>query len=135
MRAFLIRSALTGFALWVADVIVPGVYFDFGGLSSWWAKTAVVLLVAMVFGLVNGFIKPIVQVLSIPLYILTLGLIHVVINALMLNITSWLTTDVFHVGLVVDGIFWSGVFGAIVISVVGWITAMLLKDRPENLYR
>ncbi len=135
MRAFLIRSAFTGLALWVASATVPGVYFDFGSLTSWWTKAGIVLLVAMVFGLVNGFIKPIVQILSIPLYILTLGLIHIVINALMLRITSWLTTDVFHKGLVVDDIFWSGIFGAIVISVVGWITALLLKDRPENLYQ
>ncbi|WP_420038944.1 phage holin family protein [Gordonia sp. MP11Mi] len=134
MRTFLARSALTGVALWIATLIVPGVEFDFGDLSSWWAKVGVVLLVAAVFGLVNGFLKPIVQILSIPLYIVTLGLIHVVINALMLKLTAWLTDNVFHVGLQVDDIFWSGIFGAIVISVVGWLTALFMKDKAENLY-
>lgn len=134
MRTFLVRSALTGVALWIATLIVPGVEFDFGDLSSWWAKAGVVLLVAAIFGLVNGFIKPIVQILSIPLYILTLGLIHVIINALMLRLTAWLTDNVFDVGLQVDGIFWSGIFGAIVISVVGWLTALVMKDKLENLY-
>ncbi|WP_132992030.1 phage holin family protein [Gordonia zhaorongruii] len=135
MRAFLIRSAFTGLGLWIATLIVPGVDFDFGDLTSWWEKLGVVLLVAILFGLINGIIKPIVQVLAIPLYVVTLGLIHIVINALMLRITSWCTDNVFPVGLQVDDIFWSGVFGAIVISIVGWLTALLMKDRLENMYR
>lgn len=133
MRAFLIRSALSGLALWIATLIVPGVEFDFGDLTSWWTKLGVVLLVAVVFGLVNGIIKPIIQILAIPLYIVTLGLIHIIINALMLKLTAWLTDNVFHVGLEVDDIFWSAIFGAIVISIVSWLTALLMKDRLENL--
>lgn len=133
MRAFLVRSALSGVALWIATLIVPGVEFDFGDLTSWWTKLGVVLLVAAVFGLVNGFIKPVIQVLSIPLYIVTLGLFHVIINALMLKLTAWLTDNVFHVGLEVDDIFWSGIFGAIVISIVGWLTALVMRDTLENL--
>ncbi|AUH68205.1 MULTISPECIES: phage holin family protein [Gordonia] len=133
MRAFLIRSALTGVALWIATVIVPGVHFEFGDIESWWAKVGIVFFVAVVFGLVNGFIKPIIQILSIPLYILTLGLIHIIINALMLEITSWLTHNVFHHGLVVDSFFWAAIFGAIVVSVVGWLTAMVMRDSVENL--
>ncbi|GAA2370897.1 MULTISPECIES: phage holin family protein [Gordonia] len=133
MRAFLIRSALTGVALWIATLIVPGVHFEFGDIESWWAKVGIVFFVAVVFGLVNGFIKPIIQILSIPLYILTLGLIHIIINALMLEITSWLTHNVFHHGLVVDSFFWAAIFGAIVVSVVGWLTAMVMRDSVENL--
>ncbi|WP_412475280.1 phage holin family protein [Gordonia sp. LUNF6] len=133
MRAFLIRSALTGVALWIATLIVPGVHFEFGDIESWWAKVGIVFFVAVVFGLVNGFIKPIIQILSIPLYILTLGLIHIIINALMLEITSWLTHNVFHHGLVVDSFFWAAILGAIVVSVVGWLTAMVMRDSVENL--
>lgn len=133
MRAFLVRSALTGVALWIATLIVPGVDFDFGDLTSWWAKLGVVLLVAAVFGLVNGIVKPIIQILAIPLYIVTLGLIHIIINAVMLKLTAWLTDNVFPVGLEVDDIFWSAIFGAIVISIVSWLTALLMKDRVENL--
>ncbi|ALG85615.1 phage holin family protein [Gordonia phthalatica] len=133
MRAFIIRSGLTGLALWIATLIVPGVDFEFGDIDNWWTKVGVVFLVAVVFGFVNGFIKPIIQILSIPLYILTLGLVHIVINALMLVITSWLTHNVFDIGLVVDDFFWSAVFGAIVVSVVGWFTALIAKDAVENL--
>ena len=86
MGPFLIRTALTGFALWVVTLIVPGIYFVGGNNTL--QKIGIILLVAVIFGLVNAFIKPIVQILSIPLYILTLGLFHVVINASMLWITS-----------------------------------------------
>ncbi|MYR08812.1 phage holin family protein [Gordonia sp. SID5947] len=126
MSAFLIRSAFTGFALWIATLIVPGL--DFVGGSTNWEKFGIVVVVALIFGVVNAIIKPIVQILSIPLYILTLGLIHVVINAFMLEITAWITRNTTHWGLQVDDFFWSAIFGAIVISLVGWIVGLVLKE-------
>lgn len=134
MRDFLIRTLLTAFALWMAELIVPGVWFDFGNLTSWWAKFGVVLLVAVIFGLVNSFIKPIIQILSIPFYILTLGLFHIIVNAFMLEITSWVSRNITHWGLEVDSFFWSAIFGALVISAVGWITAILMPEKVDNLY-
>ncbi|MGC4961964.1 phage holin family protein [Gordonia sp. DT218] len=126
MSAFLIRSAFTGFALWIATLIVPGL--DFVGGSTNWEKFGIVVVVALIFGVVNAIIKPIVQILSIPLYILTLGLIHVVINAFMLEITAWITRNTTHWGLAVDDFFWSAIFGAIVISLVGWAVGLVLKE-------
>ncbi|MFM9377426.1 phage holin family protein [Gordonia sp. VNK21] len=134
MRDFVLRTLLTGFSLWIATLIVPGLYFDFGDVHSWWAKCGIVVLVAVVFGLVNAVVKPIVQILSIPLYILTLGLIHIIINALMLELTSWLTRNVFPWGLEVERFWWTAIFGALVISVVGWLTAILLPDDVDTLY-
>lgn len=128
MKAFLIRSAFTGFALWIATLIVPGLDFVFPADSSTLTQVGVVVLVALIFGVVNAFIKPIVQILSIPLYILTLGLIHIVINAFMLEITSWITRNTTHWGLDVDSFFWSAILGALVISIVGWAISMLLKE-------
>lgn len=128
MKAFLIRSAFTGFALWITTLIVPGLDFVFPADSSTLTQVGVVVLVALIFGVVNAFIKPIVQILSIPLYILTLGLIHIVINAFMLEITSWITRNTTHWGLDVDSFFWSAILGALVISIVGWAISMLLKE-------
>ncbi|MGH3523365.1 MAG: phage holin family protein, partial [Mycobacterium sp.] len=82
MGPFLLRAALTGFALWVVTLVVGGIRFVGGDTTL--QKIGIVFVVAVIFGLVNAFIKPIVQILSIPLYLLTLGLIHIVINALML---------------------------------------------------
>ena len=88
MGSFLLRTAVIGLALWVVTLIVPGIEFVGGDTSL--QRVGIVLVVAAIFGLVNAIIKPIVQILSIPLYILTLGLFHVVINALMLWITAWM---------------------------------------------
>ncbi|GAA1479945.1 phage holin family protein [Gordonia sinesedis] len=129
MRAFLIRTALTAVALWVASLIVPGV--DFVGGSNTAEKIGIVVVVAVIFGLVNAFVKPLVQFLAIPLYILTLGLVHIVINALMLELTSWITRNTTHWGLQVDSFFWSAILGAIVVSVVGWLLALLMKEPVE----
>ncbi len=124
MAAFLIRSALTGFALWVVTLIVPGIYFV-GDDGSVLKGIGIALVVALIFGLVNAFIKPIVQILAIPLYILTLGLIHIVINAFMLWITSWITENVTHWGLHLDEVWWTAIWAAIVLSSVSWALSLL----------
>lgn len=84
-------------------------------------------LAGALFGLVSSFVKPIVQVLSIPLIILTLGLMLVVINALMLMLTSKLAS-VFDLGFHVEG-FWTAVFGGIVISIAGVVLESILPSR------
>ena len=126
MGPFLIRTALTGFALWVVTLVVPGIYFVGG--DSTLQKIGIILVVAVIFGLVNAFIKPIVQILAIPLYILTLGLIHIVINAFMLWITSWITRHLTHWGLDIDHFWWTAIWGAIVLSIVGWALGLLIRD-------
>ena len=82
----------------------------------------------MIFGLVNAIIKPIVQIISIPLYILTLGLIHIVINALMLWITSWITEHTTHWGLFIDDFWWTAIWAAIVLSIVSWALSLIVRD-------
>lgn len=84
------------------------------------------LLVAAIFGVVNAFVRPIVALLSLPLYILTLGLFFVVVNALMLLLTSWIADQV-GVAFEVDG-FWTAVLGAIVISIASAIIGLVLPD-------
>ena len=123
MSSFLLRAAITGFALWVVTLIVPGIYF-IGGDSTI-ARVGIIFVVAVIFGLVNAFIKPIVQILSIPLYILTLGLIHIVINALMLWITSWITDNTTGWGLHIDQFWWTAIWAAIVLSLVSWLLSFV----------
>ena len=126
MKAFLLRAAMTGFALWVVTLVVPGLRFVGG--ETVLQKIAIVLVVAVIFGLVNALIKPIVQVVSIPLYILTLGLFHIVINALMLWITAWITRHTTHWGLQIDRFWWTAIWAAIVLSIVSWALSMLTRD-------
>ena len=129
MGSFLLRAAVTGLALWVVTLIVPGISFVGGDTAL--QRVGIVLVVAVIFGLVNAIIKPIVQVLSIPLYILTLGLIHVVINALMLWITAWITEHTTHWGLQISHFWWTAIWAAIVLSIVSWAFSLPFRSAER----
>ena len=124
--AFLLRVALTGVALWIVTLVVSGI--DFVGGDTAMQRVGIILFVALIFGLVNAIIKPIVQIISFPLYILTLGLIHIVINALMLWITSWITEHTTHWGLTIDHFWWTAIWAAIVLSIVSWLLSLVTRD-------
>ncbi|MBS4729826.1 phage holin family protein [Mycobacterium sp. SM1] len=126
MGSFLVRAALTGFALWVVTLFVHGLRFVGGETVV--EKIGIIFLVAVIFGLVNAFIKPIVQILSIPLYVLTLGLFHVVINASMLWITAWITSHTTHWGLQIDHFWWTAIWAVIALSIVSWVLSLLVRD-------
>lgn len=129
MGSFLLRAALTGFALWVVTLIVPGI--SFVGGDSTLQEVGIIFVVGVIFGLVNAIIKPIVQFISIPLYILTLGLIHIVINALMLWITSWITENTTHWGLFIDDFWWTAIWAAIVLSIVSWLLSLVVGSAER----
>jgi putative membrane protein len=131
MGSFLLRAALTGLALWVVTLIVPGLSFVGGETTL--QKVGIIFVVGVIFGLVNAFIKPIVQILSIPLYILTLGLIHIVINALMLWITAWITEHTTHWGLAIDNFWWTAIWAAIVLSIVSWLLSLVTRDAGRRV--
>ncbi|MFD9124497.1 phage holin family protein [Kitasatospora sp. NPDC059571] len=115
MKSFVVKTLINAVAIWVAAWIVDGITLSGG---DFWHKTLTVIAVALVFGVVNFLIKPLVKLLSLPLFILTLGLITFVINALMLWLTSW-TSDKIGLDFHVAG-FWSALLGALIISVVSW---------------
>ena len=129
MGPFLIRAVLTGFAMWVVTHFVHGLTFVGGDTKL--QRIGIIFVVAVIFGLVNAIIKPIVQLISIPLYILTLGLIHVVINALMLWITSWITENTTHWGLYIEDFWWTAIWAAIVLSIVSWALSLIVGDRAR----
>lgn len=125
------RAAVTGLALWVVTLILPGLTFV-GGDSSL-QRVGIIFVVAIVFGLVNAIIKPIVMLLSLPLYVLTLGLFHVVVNALMLWITAWITDHTTHWGLHLDKFWWTAIWAAILLSIVGWVFSVPFRSAPRAL--
>ncbi|MDT5233798.1 MAG: putative rane protein [Mycobacterium sp.] len=133
MGPFVIRAALTGVALWLVTLVVHGLSFVGGDTRL--QRVGIIFVVALIFGLVNAFIKPIVQFLSIPLYILTLGLIHIVINALMLWITAWITSHTTHWGLAIDHFWWTAIWAAIVLSIVSWVLSLVVRDVRRTARR
>ena len=133
MGPFVVRAALTGFALWVVTLFVHGLSFVGGDTRL--QRVGIIFVVAVIFGLVNAFIKPIVQILSIPLYILTLGLIHIVINALMLWITARMTAHTTHWGLAIDHFWGTAIWAAIVLSIVRWVLSLVIRDVRRTARR
>jgi putative membrane protein len=130
MGPFLLRAALTGFALWIVTHFVHGLTFV-GGKTPL-ERIGIVFVVAVVFGLVNAFIKPIVAFLSIPLYILTLGLFHIVVNALMLWVTARITEHTTHWGLAIDHFWWTAIWAAILLSIVSWLLSLAIRDVDRH---
>jgi len=116
--AFLVRWLVNAAALWVATRLVPGVTYVGGWLPF--------LGVALVFGFINAFIRPIAKVLTFPLIIVTLGIFSLVVNGLMLWLTSALS-GALDLGFHVRG-FWAAFFGALVVSIVSTLLSMLIAD-------
>ncbi len=106
MMGFIIRFLMVAFALWLAAQIVPGIEVR---------STSSVLAAALILGLLNAIVRPVIVLLTLPLTIITLGLFLLVINAAML----WGTSLFLH-GFVVKG-FVAAILGSIVVSVISWI--------------
>lgn len=123
MKNFLVKTLANAGALAVATWILKDITLS--GHSTG-RKVLSLILVALVFGLVNWLVKPVVKVLSFPLFILTLGLITLVVNALMLLLTSWLAGKL-HLDFHVHG-FWTAVLGGLIVSIVSWALHVLLPD-------
>jgi putative membrane protein len=115
---FLLRLLINAAALWVAVKIVPGITY-----AGDWVPF---LAVALIFGIVNAFIRPIVKLFTLPIIFLTLGLFALVVNGLMLWLTSWLSTR-FGLQFHVEGC-WSAILGALVVSIVSTLLSMLLPE-------
>lgn len=120
---FLVRLAINAIAIWLASEWVNGIDV---ATSDNVSPVVVVLFVGLVFTVVNEFVKPVVQLLSLPLLILTLGLFTLVINALMLMLTSWITQST-SIGVSVDG-FWTAVWGALLISIVNIVLTAIVPN-------
>lgn len=116
MARLVIQVVIIAVALVVADRLLPGLTLtdSIGGL----------VVVSIVFGLINAFIRPVVSLLTCPINVLTLGLFTFVVNALMLMLTSWLTG-----GQVSTDGFWSALLGGIIVSVVSLVLNMVLSDN------
>ena len=117
MRGFLIRVLIVAAGLWVASKLVPGVAIT-DGWSLLWA--------ALVLGIINALVRPVIIILTLPLTILTLGLFLLVINAAMLSLVAWMLD-----GVTVAG-FWSAFFGAIVISITGWLASWFIGGPGQG---
>ena len=128
---FLIRIVVNAFAIWVVTLIpalqVSVIPFPPGETLQ---LILTLLLVALIFALVNTIIGTVIKVLAFPIYILTLGLIGLIINACLLWLTAWITSF-WNFGLRVED-FWWGLLAAIIISLINWIFGIILRPRSKD---
>jgi putative membrane protein len=126
MGRFLIRVIITSIALWLTTIIVEGVkVVSYGAEDDQVARAVTYLLVAAIFGIVNSVIGNAIRIVAFPIYLLTLGLIALVVNGLLLLLVAWIS-DLLGFGLTVDG-FWWGVLGAVVLGLLNWLIGVLLR--------
>jgi putative membrane protein len=128
MTKLVIRWLINFLALFAAAWLVKGITVDGGG--GW----TVFAIMAIILGLVNAILRPLLKLLTCPLIILTLGLFTLVINGFTLWLSSRIAVNWFHVGFYVDG-FWAAFWGGLVVSIVSLILSAVLMDGDEKRRR
>jgi putative membrane protein len=124
---FLIRLATTAVALWITTLIVPGV--EVTGRTGY-DTVFTLLVVALIFGVINAVLKPVIKVVGCVFYLLTLGLFALVVNALLFLLTDRIARA-FDLPFQVDG-FWAAFWGAIVMAVVAWLISVAVPDPADR---
>jgi putative membrane protein len=125
--ALAIRVAVVAVSLWVATVFVPGIDDTAGTTGS---RVGTLVVVALIFGVVNAVLKPIIKVVGCPFYVLTLGLIGLVVNALLFLLVGYIAGGI-GLPFSVDG-FGPAFVGAIVVAVVGFVLHFVIPDRLDH---
>ncbi len=124
LKGLLVRLGGTALAFWLATLLIPGITLDTDSIGG---AVGTLVLVAVIFGLVNGVLQPIIKTLGCGLYLLTLGLIALVVNALLFMLTGWIAGQL-GLPFDVDGFWPAAVLGALFVSLVTWLLGLVL-DR------
>ncbi|BCB86407.1 phage holin family protein [Phytohabitans suffuscus] len=121
----LIRLAISALALWVTTVIVPGITLSTDSIGE---AVLTLVLVAVIFGVINAVLRPIIKVVGCAFYVLTLGLVAIVVNGALFLLTSYIADKLglpFHV----DDFWPSAVVGALLVGIVSWVLNALVGDK------
>jgi putative membrane protein len=124
----LIRLAITALALWIATLLVPGITLD---TSSVPGAIGTLVVVAVIFGVINAVLRPIIKTIGCAFYVLTLGLIALVVNGALFMLTSWIAGKLdlpFHV----DDFWPAAVLGALLVGVVSWLLNAVVPDGKKR---
>ena len=123
----LIRLVITAVSLWIATLVIDGIDLTSESASG---KAGTLIAVAVIFGLVNAVLRPIIKVLGCGLYVVSLGLIALLVNGLLFLLTSWIAGRL-DLGFHVDGFWPSAILGALLVGVVSWVLNMLVPDGDD----
>lgn len=125
MKRFLVRVVINAIALWLTTFIVAGIHVTPYAPGGTLETVITFLIVAVIFGVVNGVVGNFIRIVAFPVYVLTLGLIALVVNSLLLILVAWISGQL-GFGLSVDG-FWWGVFAAIVLGIIAWVLSLVAR--------
>ena len=122
MKGFVLRLLITALGLWVADRLLPGIAIT---------GTGSLIVSALLLGLVNAVIRPVILILTLPLTIITLGLFVLIVNGISLGIAAWLVPGFHIAGL------WSATLGAIIVGLTSWVASAFIgvSGRIERMQR
>lgn len=121
----LLRLVVGAVALWIATLLVPGIRLADESFTPEWFGTLV--LVAALFGVVNAVLQPIIKTIGCAFYVLTFGLIALVVNGALLLLTGWIAGQL-GIGFTVENFWPAAVLGALVIGVASWLLNLILKE-------
>ena len=124
----IIRLAITAVSLWIATLVIDGIRLT---TDSTPGKAGTLLAVAVIFGIVNAVLRPVIKTIGCGLYVLTLGLISLVVNGLLFMLTSWIAGQ-FDLPFHVDDFWPSAVLGALLVGIVSWLLNMLVPDGSDR---
>jgi putative membrane protein len=127
MTKFILRWVINAVGLYLAIFLLSGRGVDFRG--NWVS----IIWLALIFGLVNAFLGPLLKFLTCPLIILTLGLFTILINTFLFWLTGWIGQS-FDLGLTING-FWPALLGGLIMSVVSVVLSMFVKDEMVRRHR
>jgi len=122
MEKYFIKWIINTIAIMIAIKFVPGIVYA----GEWWG----ILVVGLLFGLINTFIRPFIKLFALPLLIFSLGLFTFIINAMMLSLTSWLS-DKFHLGFHVES-FKAAFLGALLVSLASMVLSCLIPSEEKS---
>ena len=124
----IIRLVITAVSLWIATLVIDGIELNTESVPG---KIGTLLAVAAIFGIVNAVLRPIIKTIGCALYVLTLGLIAIVVNALLFMLTSWIAGQ-FDLPFHVEDFWPSAVLGALIVGVVSWVLNMVVPDGRDD---
>jgi putative membrane protein len=125
--SYLIRLAISAVSLWITTLIVSGVHVT---TDSTVTKIFTIIVVAAIFGVINMILLPIIKTIGCAFYVLTLGLISLIVNGLLFMLTSWIAGGInlpFHV----DNFWPSAVLGALIVGLIGWVIGLVVPDKKS----
>jgi putative membrane protein len=123
----ILRLAASAIAVWIAELLISGIRVEAETTAG---TIGTIVAVAVIFGIINAVLRPIIKTIGCALYALTLGLIAIVVNALLFMLTGWIAQQL-DLPFMIDNFWPSAVLGALVVGIVSWLINMIATDRVK----